>query len=107
MNLYMFMHNINPSVLKDILLGHSQYIVWSTDPDRGFFPLSEEKNKKIKIYLLVVVGEYWLFSGDFDDFVIEILPTLQKIFKHFRMSEEKKKLECQLYFSCREQFQLV
>ena len=35
------------------------------------------KKWKIKIYLQVVVGKFGLFSGDFDDFVLEILPILQ------------------------------
>ncbi len=30
-------------------LGHSQYILWATDPDRGFCAMSEEKKNKNKI----------------------------------------------------------
>ncbi len=40
-----------------------------------FFPSSEEK---IKIYSLAVVGKFDLFSGDFDDILIEILPIWLK-----------------------------
>ncbi len=29
--------------IDKILLGHVQYILWSTDPDRGFFLLEENK----------------------------------------------------------------
>ena len=46
--------NINATVLQLLcttlilihcVLGHSQYILWSMDADRGLFPLLEEKNK--------------------------------------------------------------
>ena len=30
------------------LLGHAQYILWATDPDRGFFLVSEEKKNENK-----------------------------------------------------------
>ncbi len=33
-------------------------------------------NKIIKIYLLAVVGKFRLFSEDFNDFLIEIIPIL-------------------------------
>ena len=42
------------------LLGHSQYILWSTDPDRGFFALSEEKYKN-KNGLPNSVGQKFFF----------------------------------------------
>ena len=56
-------------------LGHAQYILWVTDPDRCFFLLLEEKNK-IKIYLLAVVGKFGLFPRYFDYCLTENLPAL-------------------------------
>ncbi len=53
--------------------------------------------KKIKIYLLDVVGKFGLFSGDFDDFVIEILLILQKKSPNFLECLRKKKLGCQMF----------
>ena len=39
-----------------------------------FFPFVGGKKSKKKIYSLAVVGKFSLFSGDFDDILIEILP---------------------------------
>ena len=30
-------------------ISHAQYILWSTDPDKGFLVMSEEKNKNKKL----------------------------------------------------------
>ncbi len=68
------------------------------------FPTLEEKKKKI--YLLIVIGKFGLVLGDLDDFVIEILPILQKEKKKKKISKPFRISEKQL-FSCREQFQLA
>ncbi len=48
-------------------LGHSQYILWATDPDRGFCALLEEKKNKQKkpsgIFLVRDFSKSWLFWG--------------------------------------------
>ncbi len=55
---------------------HAQYILWATDPDRGFFSFARGKKIKRRTYLLAVVGKFGLFSRDFDDFLTENLPSL-------------------------------
>ncbi len=77
------------------------------DPNRGFFPFVGGKKIKIKIYSLAVVGKFGLFSGDFDNILIEKI-IIKKTSELFRMSEEKiKKCLNVNFFSCREQFWLV
>ena len=47
-------------------LGHSQYILWATDPNRGFGALSVGKKIKKKPPGIFLVGDFfksWLFLG--------------------------------------------
>ncbi len=65
-----------------------------------FFSFVGGKKIKIKICLLAVVGKFELFSGNFDDILIEILPILYKNLQTFKNvgGKNKKKLGCQLFF---------
>ncbi len=59
---------------------HDNHIFRIALVEAGTPPVSfiRGKKQKQKIYLLVVIGDFRLFSGNFDDFYIDILPILWK-----------------------------
>ncbi len=75
------------TILKPL---HSQYILWATDPDRGFCALSEEKKTKNKtsgVRFFFVVRD---ILRNFDCFGAEKLSVrLKKIHSLLSMSQER------------------